>query len=141
MSEVKHIIPVALAHVHWQHADALAPCVLQDLVRGVNTHRLAFDEARGAGFALVTLEPAACVGHRRESRGVTLWEAVSANPPDAFEGLLRVVEALATLEHAGARASRDAAPTGRSAFCGCGRSRCCRLSWPPARAGLSLGKA
>ena len=101
IGEFQPAVPVAEAHVDRQHADAFALGILQELVRGVEPHRLTVDQAGDEGGGFVAFQPAARVGHQREARGMALREAIAAEAFDPLERLLGVHAAVAAGEHAG----------------------------------------
>src|SRR5690606_2734070 len=89
-----------VTYVHRPYLDPMAARVLQDLVRGIEAHRLAVDQAGGKRRRFVAFEPATGIGDQCEAGGMALGKTVTAKALDLVEELLGIVETVAAFEHA-----------------------------------------
>ncbi len=96
-------IPVTGQHIHRADLQAVAPRILQDLVRAVETHGPAVDQGTGERRRFMALEPATGVGQQGKTGRMGLGEAIAAKAFDLLENLRGKFLAVAVLEHAGAQ--------------------------------------
>ena len=97
---LQRALPVARAHVHRPHFDAVAARILHQLRRRIETHRLAVQQRGEEGGRVVALEPGGHIDQQGEACRMRFGKAVFAEAVDLLEDALGELARVAAFEHA-----------------------------------------
>ncbi len=99
---LQRTFPIAYGHIHRPHFQAVAPPVLDELRRRVETHRPAVEQRAQKRRRLMTFEPGRGIGEQGEAGSMGFGKAVFAEafdlPPDLVSECRRIATPLHAVE-------------------------------------------
>src|SRR6185437_5083012 len=97
---LQRIVPLAVIDVGWQECHAVRFRVIDQLGRGIETHRQRVEDSRSEDIRVMTFEIARDIDQVREGGAMTFRKTVRAETGYLARQMIRIFGTVAVAEHA-----------------------------------------